>query len=102
MPGTDEELESVYDKLVDLREFTDPANYKSYADLKEKLNRVLGTTAAMPTKDKEALDNVDSEPAIPSAADYNRNTPTAEPVTAESVDNADETLSYFAKLAAED
>lgn len=102
LPGSDEDLESLYNKLVDLREFTDVANYKTYDQLKEKLNRVLGTSAVMATKDSVSLANVQDEPTMPTAGDYNQNVPTSEPVTAEAVAEEDETLSYFAKLAQED
>ncbi len=41
----DEKLEKIYDTLYDLREFADPAQYKSYDELKAKLMSVLGEEA---------------------------------------------------------
>lgn len=41
--GGDEELQKkIYAMQVDLREFTDPEGFKSYDELKERLNAVLG------------------------------------------------------------
>jgi len=96
--GSDEaKLESVYNQLHDLSEFTDPKNYKSYDELKAKLARVLGEESSMgaPTVKQEAQMNT---PA--SQPEYR----VAEPVTAEQVNlqEDDDTMSYFAKLAQED
>ena len=91
-------LESVYNQLHDLSEFTDPKNYKTYDELKAKLARVLGeeADAGAPTMRQEAMMN---EPASASSA------PAMEPVTAESMTESqddDDTMSYFAKLANSD
>jgi len=89
--GDEPKLEELYSNLHNLNEFTDPTNYKSYDDLKAKLERVLGETSAMgaPTMKQEAMVN---EPA-----------PAKEPVTAEQVSEApDDTMSYFAQLAKDD
>jgi hypothetical protein len=81
--GDDARLEELYGKLNSLSEFTDPKNYKTYDELKSKLNRVLGVDAG-PTM---------SEPEIDSAPGVNMNTVTPEE------SESDDTLSYFAKLA---
>ena len=91
-------LESVYNQLHDLSEFTDPKNYKSYDELKAKLMRVLGEaeTAGAYTVKQEAMIN---EP-VPAPQPVSQ-----EPVTAEQVnmaDDDDDTMSYFARLANED
>ena len=85
--GDDKLIEGVYDKLVDLREFTDPKNYKSYSDLKKKMLAVLGEEAP-------ALD----APSAP--APEPRETEAAPAAREEApADDADETVSYFEKLA---
>ena len=90
--GDDSRLESLYSQLYDLNEFVDPKNYKSYDELKQKLERVLGETNTMgaATMQQEVQMN---EPA-----------PAVEPVTAEQMNSADtdDTMSYFARLANED
>jgi len=88
----DEELEAIYNKMHALSEFTDPASYKSYDELKSKLMRVLGeeTNAGAFTVREEAQVNV-PEPS-----------PMETPVTAEESVEEDDTMSYFAKLATAD
>jgi len=100
--GNDSELESVYSQLHSLSEFTDPKSYKSYDELKAKLNRVLGvdagisadmaamSTAPVPTMETTSTFNVgasDPEPSLPAGE--------------ESSSDEDDTLSYFNKLANE-
>ena len=79
-------------QLYDLNEFVDPKNYKSYDELKQKLERVLGeaSMAGAATIKQETMMN-DPAPAV-------------EPVTAEQMNSADtdDTMSYFARLANED
>jgi hypothetical protein len=95
--GDESKLESVYDQMHDISEFIDPKNYKSYDELKSKLMRVLGqeATAGAYTVQQESMIN---EPAPAPVMN------TAEPVTAEQMnmaDDDDDTMSYFAKLASE-
>ena len=95
--GDEAKLESVYNAMHDLSEFTDPKNYKTYDELKAKLARVLGEESSMgaPTMKQEMQMNT------PAAQPEYR---VAEPVTAEQVNlqDDDDTMSYFAKLAQED
>ena len=89
--GDEAKLESAYNQLHDLTEFTNPKNYKTYDELKAKLMRVLGeemNVGAYTVKEENKI----NEP-VESVA----------PVTAEEVDTSEEdTMSYFAKLAKED
>ena len=89
--GDEAKLESAYNQLHDLTEFTNPKNYKTYDELKAKLMRVLGeemNVGAYQVKEENKI----NEP-VESVA----------PVTAEEVDTSEEdTMSYFAKLAKED
>ena len=85
LDGDEERLEELYNKLYTLSEFTDPKNYKSYDELKAKLNRILGVDAG-PTAPAPEFD---SAPGV-----------TMNTVTEEESDS-DDTLSYFAKLAKE-
>jgi hypothetical protein len=102
--GDEERLETVYNQLHDLSEYTDPKHYKSYDELKTKLHQVLGEAAPRTVKQEVAMDLNDEVPEFQSASAPA--TPSAsEPVitTAESsMDNEDDTMSYFATLAAED
>jgi len=96
--GDDGELEQVYDQLFDLNEFTDPAQYKTYDELKARLALVLGEAAPRTARADVDLDATRAPTPIRASAP-------AEPevVTADlSADGEEDTLSYFAKLAAED
>ena len=97
LDGDDAKLESVYDQMYDLSEFTDPVNYKTYDELKTKLSSILGEVAGMgaATMAQTAQMNEPVEAAAPQRI---------EPVTAENikVEDDDDTLSYFAKLAEAD
>jgi len=95
--GEESKLEGVYNQLHDLSEFTDPKNYKSYDELKAKLMRVLGEEASMGAPTMNQTIQMNEPVAAPEQM-------VAEPVTAESMnmaDDDDDTMSYFAKLANE-
>lgn len=95
--GDDDKLEEVYNKLYSLQEFTDPKNYKSYAELKAKLNQVLGSEAMpMTTAESVSLDETAPSPSFTQREEPSA--PVAEPVAAESSED-DDTLSYFNRLA---
>ena len=91
----DEAIEGIWDKQYPLKPFLAPENFKSYDELKAKLDKVLSGTRSTGTAE---------DVAIPPA------TPTPSPVVAETVDtptpqvdeDSDETLSYFSKLAEEE
>ena len=94
----DEKLESLYNQMHDLSEWTDPKNYKSYDELKTKLNTILGMSAPQTVAAAVSLDEV-VRPNEPAAA-VNPHIP-QEPVTAEQVseEGEEDTMSYFARLA---
>jgi hypothetical protein len=97
--GDEEKLEAVYNKVHDLNEFTDPKNYKSYDELKTKLAQVLGESAPRTVKEEIALDDEIPYDNFKSAS--GPEAPSAESAM-ETVDDEDDTMSYFAKLANED
>ena len=93
LSNDDTELEGYYNKLYKLQEFLDPANYKSYAELKQKLNAVLGVEPTMTVREEVSLGEETPPPVMKE---------TIAPVTAEEVsaaDDDDDTMSYFAKIA---
>ena len=101
--GDDSELEQVYERLYDLSEFTDPANYKSYEELSARLAMVLGEVPAPTTRQQVVLEEV-AEPAPMRQVAAPEPAPTRAPAAmATSVaDDDEDTMSFFAKLAAED
>ena len=98
MGGDEGQLEEVYGNLESLKAFTDPSNYKSYDELKARLNKVLGDAAPMTTAETIALDETSDYTPPKAAAPAPKPERKEEPVA----EAEDDTLSYFAKLAAED
>jgi len=95
--GDEDKLEQLYDKQYDLGEWVDPKNYKSYDELKARLNLVLGEAAPRTAQQNADLENV-------AEARQPKQQAAAEPTTAEStaLDDEDDTMAYFASLANED
>ena len=87
------ELEEVYGKVYSLKDFTDASKYKTYDELKAKLERVLGGTAPRTTAESITLDESISAPSVGKSK--------FAPVTASADDGDDDTMSYFSKLANE-
>lgn len=88
----DDELEVIWDKQHSLDEFMKPENFKSYDELKAKLDRVLGLASsnnANPNAAKSA-----EEVAAPSQP---KSTPSPKMATASAEDDDD--MSFFEKLA---
>mgnify|MGYP003324031814 CR=1 FL=1 len=93
--GDEDAMSAIYDKQHDTTEFTDPKNYKTCDELKSRLAMVLGEQAPRTVKQAVSLELDDEIPEFPS-------TPQPEIRTAESSMEEDDTMKYFAKLAAED
>ena len=94
-------LEATYNQLHDTAEFTAPSSYKTYDELKGRLETVLGqSTGSGSTVKNEALTQT-AETVEPKATEPKVVNAAPEPTIA-STDDDDDTLSYFAKLAAED
>lgn len=93
--GDDAELEAIYDKVYSLKDFNDPSKYKSYEELKIKLERVLGGSAPRTTAESVTLDEMSAAPS----AGKSKYAPIE--TSASSDDSDDDTMSYFSKLANE-
>jgi len=88
---SDDKIKEIWSKQHALKPFLDPSNFKTYDELKEKLNRVI-------TGDRNAstVENVSLPPK-------NNDTAKSTPVSAQpEASDDDDTLSYFSKLAEEE
>ena len=95
--STDDEIEAVWDQQHALQPFVDANNFKSYEELKKKLDMVLkGSPVASMTADKLSETRMEEESV--SEAPKIRSTPTPS-FKASAADDDDDTLSYFSKLA---
>ena len=81
----DEDLEELWKKCNSLKEFVSPENFKSYDQLKTRLDTVLGTKRSPVAKTDESFESEEVRSAP----------------TSTSEDDEDDTLSYFQKLAEE-
>ena len=99
----DEKIEQVWNKQYSLTEFLDPKHFKTYAELKRKLDTVLSGTSAVKRAEEVDLgeDVVESKPVTPKAQITSK-APSKPPSREVDFDDDEESLSYFAKLANEE
>ena len=87
--GDDSVIESVWKKQYSLKEFTAPTNFKSYEELKTRLDAVLSGTVSV----GNVTDTMDDEPIVSPKVD-------TKPVESKQEDE-DDTMDYFNKLASQ-
>ena len=97
-------LEEIYNKQYDLSEWSDPKNFKTYDELKARLAVVLGESSMpMTARVMKSLDQTSDVPGFPEQrAPVGTSAPEPTITAAESSMDDDDTMSYFAKLAADD
>ena len=88
----DEKIKGIWKQQHALKPFVDPSNFKTYDELKEKLNRVITGTQSTTTVDEVDLPPQQSTSSV-EMPKVNESKPASED---------DDTLSYFSKLADED
>ena len=86
----DDDIEKVWNKQYALNEFTAPTNFKSYDELKTRLNMVLAGTTTVGNVTTLMEDEPVSEPVVNTVEE-------PAPVTVENED--EDTMDYFQKLA---
>jgi hypothetical protein len=91
--GEDAKIEQVWKSAYSLKDFLKPENFKSYDELKAKLDKVLGAGGVTGATAKRVDDEEAAAPVIRSAP--------AKKVTAEEVSVDDDDMAFFEKLAAE-
>jgi hypothetical protein len=91
--GDDAQIEKVWKSAYSLKDFLKEENFKSYDELKAKLDRVLGAGGAAGVTAKRIDDEEASAPVV-------RSTPTKK-ATAEEVTVEDDDMAFFEKLASE-
>ena len=92
----DDELEEIWGKQYSLKEFTDNSNFKSYDELKKRLDVVLSGTTTVGNV-TEMTTSFDDSPEVSVVVDTKE-----EPAPTITVsEDDDDTMSYFEKLAEE-
>jgi hypothetical protein len=97
----DNSLEKVWTSQYSLKEFLDAKHYKSYAELKTKLYRVLGEGVDTSNAD-EIQEAAAFSPKFSEAPKFNTSASTPTPSSsAPAIDTGDDDLDFFQKLADE-
>ena len=96
---SDEAIEAIWNQQHSLAEIVSPSNFKSYEELKKKLDFVLGNGARVGTAESISSITGDSSDdnfikEVTAAAESRTETTTT--------DDTEDTMSYFAKLAMDD
>ncbi len=94
----DAEIEAVWKKEHSLAAFLDPANFKSYDELKAKLNAVLSGGARVPTAEKVSPLDAEDELFVETKMKAAPATKAVDDTPPWNDDN-DDTMSYFSSLA---
>ena len=92
----DDAMEAIWKKEYSLQDFVAPDQFKSYEDLKTRLDYVLGIKGTPKMQDQETVEEeqaFEAERRGETVSDFN-----SPDITVSSTDD-DDTLSYFAKLA---
>ena len=92
----DEAIEQVWEKQYALKPFLAPENFKSYDELKAKLDKVLTGSRNTGTAEDVAI------PPVTNVAPVKTETVDNASMSADIDEDGDETLSYFSKLAEEE
>ena len=90
----DDQLEDIYNKIVDLGEFTSDDKFKTYDALKKRLDAVLGRKQQLRAPDPEV---VEEEESLEDLSEGRGTVASSE--STETDEDADDALSYFQKLA---
>lgn len=96
LSNDDAMLEKIWKSEYSLKEFTDPKNFKSYEELKRKMNDVLGISGETLISQKRNFSTESSEPTF-EASKPRKSVEDTPPWT----DSEDEDLNYFKALADE-
>jgi hypothetical protein len=96
-------IENIWNKQHSLTAFLDPKNFKSYDELKKKLDMVLsGGTSAIKKAEEVTLGEDANYVQPATSAARPAAAPKAAPTKEVDFDDDDESLSYFSKLASDD
>jgi hypothetical protein len=98
----DSKIEAIWSKQYPLKEFLDPKNFKTYEELKKKLDMVLGLAGgAAPIKKAEEVDLDEDEAPVWPTKIAPKKEEKAPPKNVD-MDDDDDSISYFSKLAEDD
>ena len=91
----DDELEAIYKSLNNLNDFVAPSEFKSYEDLKKRLDYTLGLKGTPKFQDPETIDE-DEEVEVSRPV---KESVSVRPSASSDDEDEDDAMSYFQKLA---
>jgi len=97
----DDKMESIYNKIYDLNEFTASDQFKNYDDLKKRLDSVLGNKQQLRRPDPEVEDEDDQGPVKELDEDLRSQLNSLSSSSTSTDEDEDDALSYFQRLAEE-
>lgn len=92
--GDDAKIEKVWKAAFSLQDFVSKSEFKSYADIKKRLDTVLGVNGGSPKRQSVEESEVEEE-------DVPWSNPKSSVSSASAASEEDDTFSYFSKLAAD-
>ena len=100
----DDTLEKIWKSEYSLQELLDPKNFRSYDELKRRLDRALGlTTGSTPSNARQQFDDEDETPPFDTTPpQFKAAEARSAPAKAASVDEDDDDYEFFKRLADED
>jgi hypothetical protein len=102
----DERLEQIWKEGYSLAEFESAKNFKTYEDLKKRLDLVLGKSTPTVKFDAETLEEENTLEDLSEGRGNNWGKEVSDfrekAVAASPIEDEEDTMSYFAKLAEED
>lgn len=99
--SSDDEIAALWDKQHPLKPFVDPANFKSYEELKKRLDMVLSSSIEAEKRAEEI--DIDDAPVQQNVRQLRTQKPSTPAKRSEvNFDDDEESMSYFAKLANDD
>jgi len=93
---SDEAMEKLWEQEYPLKELLDPKNFKSYAELKAKLDRVMGDSITASTAERSRIEDEEAPPVRRTAPARH---PVKEDEVVEHATAQTDPLDYFEKLA---
>jgi hypothetical protein len=97
----DDAMEEIWKKQYSLKELVAPSEFKSYDELKKRLDQVLGIQSRTPAQDPETFGEEDDWAPAKTASAPAFSSPSGDEDETFSSEDEDDTLSYFQRLAEE-
>ena len=100
--GDDKKIEALWKRQHKLSELVDPAQFKSYEELKKRLDRVLGLSMTSKVEAADVASSTQSRATRPSVVESAEELGNVASASSDDSDDISDDLSYLQQLASED